>query len=322
VQVRQEFLRRSQELPHETLSTILADSGRHPMSNRVTAAYHPNPIHKIDLELPPSAAEIRRSAQWPFTAAQCGAVKCCQTSEQQAGPVAASRAEVSAVEVLEHLLQQGHKPPGSFSHAAACAGAATADGPGLEVPDHGTAAAAALGTQLPPSWLGNGLMKNSAVHVRGSMLASESTFIFPAGIPASASGTVDADDAEMATADVLNSEGDELTDATEAALQLGTSSNIHAEEGIGAGAGWGLWQHQQPALWQQLPKAPRQTSSAPAGSSQGKSLRSAAIAGYHDMASLGECCCLEAVMMVLLLCCVGWAHVGNLHSIANAAHPS
>eukprot|EP00775_Hariotina_reticulata_P008174 gene8174-8365_t len=152
VQVRQEFLRRSQELPHETLSTILADYGRGPVST-ITAAYHPNPIHKIDLELPPSAAEIR-----------------------------------------------------SFGTTAAHAVSAAVDGPQPEAPSISPAAVAALGTQLPPSWLGTGLVNKSALHVRGSMLASESTFIFPAGIPASASAEATGNKAEMSATDGFNSD--------------------------------------------------------------------------------------------------------------------
>lgn len=54
---------KSQELPHETLSTMLADYGEGPASTLLNAAFHPNPIRRIDLELPPSAAALRRSIE-------------------------------------------------------------------------------------------------------------------------------------------------------------------------------------------------------------------------------------------------------------------
>jgi hypothetical protein len=63
LQVKRDMARKSQELPHETLSTMLADYGDGPASALLNAAYHPNPIRRIDLELPPSAAALRRSIE-------------------------------------------------------------------------------------------------------------------------------------------------------------------------------------------------------------------------------------------------------------------
>lgn len=62
LQVKRDFARKSQELPHETLTTMLADYGDGPAS-AILNAYHPNPIRRIDLELPPSAAALRRSIE-------------------------------------------------------------------------------------------------------------------------------------------------------------------------------------------------------------------------------------------------------------------
>lgn len=227
--------RKSQEMPHETLSTMLADyGGNGPGSAFIHAAFHPNPIRRIDLELPPSAAALRRSIEAQAhtevvqrlgggggaAAASYGGGGC--EGPAGAGALSGRRARVSAaaagggqsgggqcgdlllgpsgsaVDLLEDLLRHGRgAPPGgalsSSNHTAGGPAAAAGGGGGRG------AGAAARSASLPagslvaagsgtPGWLGS-VPLGGPVNLRGSMLAAESTFIFPAGLqlPAAAS---------------------------------------------------------------------------------------------------------------------------------------
>ncbi|WIA30714.1 hypothetical protein OEZ86_000782 [Tetradesmus obliquus] len=114
-QVRKEYMRKSQELPHETLSTILADYGDGPAS-AIAAAYHPAPIRRIDLELPPSAAAVRRSIQQRAGLGAMGQQPSAAAGGYSGYGGYSSAADAlaggtSAVELLESMLQQGRQPP-------------------------------------------------------------------------------------------------------------------------------------------------------------------------------------------------------------------
>lgn len=168
--MKRDIKRKSQELPHETLSTMLADYGDGPASAMINAAYHPNPIRRIDLELPPSAAALRRSielqARSEMTARAGGAGRL--GALDASGELLGSSG--SAVDLLESLLQHGK---------AAAPGAGKAAGRSASVPAGGA-----------PAWLG-AMPLGGAANLRGSMLATESTFIFPAGLQPSAAAGAD-----------------------------------------------------------------------------------------------------------------------------------
>lgn len=209
MQVRQDMLRRSQEMQHETLNTILADYGSGPVS-RVTAAYHPSPMRRIELDLPPPAAAVRQSVQMQKAAAAAGG------SKPTYGFPAAEK-EQSAVDLLENLLQQGKQPASSYQTADA----ASAD------------ANNAWSSSVPVNEGGN---------VRGSMLVSESTFIFPTGIPAEAGPAAAGDTAEP---------GHAANDNLDAVAVIPSSSSA-----LDVGNHWGLWQQQQPRLQRHTTSAP------------------------------------------------------------------
>lgn len=177
--MKRDIKRRSQELPHETLSTMLADYGDGPASALINAAYHPNPVRRIDLELPPSAAALRRSIELQARvevagrgSGAAGGVSRREHSAAGGGGALAASGELlsssgSAVDLLESLLQQGKATGGRAGRSAS-------------VP---TAAGDAAGGA--PGWLGS-VPLSSAANLRGSMLDTESTFIFPAGLQPSA----------------------------------------------------------------------------------------------------------------------------------------
>lgn len=181
LQVKRDIKRRSQELPHETLSTMLADYGDGPASALINAAYHPNPVRRIDLELPPSAAALRRSIELQARAEVAGrgsgAAPGGSSRREHGGAAGGSGALAasgellgssgSAMDLLESLLQQGKAAGGRTGRSAS-------------VPT-----AAGDGTGGAPGWLGS-VPLSSAANLRGSMLATESTFIFPAGLQPSA----------------------------------------------------------------------------------------------------------------------------------------
>lgn len=163
--------RRSQELPHETLSTILADYGDDPTAALRNAAYHPTPIRRIDVELPPSAAALRASIHAAVLAEVEGAA--AGGGSRPRGPDDLLGSSGSAVDLLESLLKQGRAGP-----AAAAGTSGRSDG-------NGGGGGAARASSLP-AWLSSaapGQQGAAAVNVRGSMLACESTFIFPSGVP-------------------------------------------------------------------------------------------------------------------------------------------
>lgn len=231
--------RRSQEMQHETLSTILADYGNAPVA-RIQTAYHPSPIRRIELDLPPSAATMRRSVQMQDAAAA-------------ANGFAAER-EGSAVDLLESLLQQGkQQQQQTASYATADTGAQ---------PPINTAgrSAAATGSK---SWL-NSIPANQAGNVRGSMLVSESTFIFPAGIPASeapqasavsgdgGNGLQEIGGGGVGAPGILGSAGQALRGNQ----GLPTAGLPSSSSAMDLGSHWGLWQGEQPVLKRHTTSAP------------------------------------------------------------------
>jgi len=228
IQVKREMLHKSQELPHESLATMLADYGDGPASALMQAAFHPNPIRRIDLELPPSAAALRRSIE-----AQARAEVVAGAARGHAAAAGGLRSNNllgssgSAVDLLESLLQHGR---GAAAASASAAAAAGGHGSGYGVGRSASMPAAGAEGGCPPGWLGS-VPLGGAVNLRGSMLAAESTFIFPAGLQAPAAGGAGADEAE-----------------------LGASSSTAAEEGGDLGgdstgvAPWDAWQQQQQVL--------------------------------------------------------------------------
>jgi hypothetical protein len=225
IQVKRDIKRKSQELPHETLSTMLADYGDGPASALINAAFHPNPIRRIDLELPPSAAALRRSielqARSEMTARASGAGRL--GALDASGELLGSSG--SAVDLLESLLQ----------HGKALAPGTKAAGRSASVPAVGPTGGA-------PGWLG-AVPLGSAANLRGSMLATESTFIFPAGLQPSAAAAAGA--------------------AADGEQELGGSSAARHGSGElgGASSAWDCaWQHQ--GQQGEVP-ATRHTTSAP-----------------------------------------------------------
>jgi hypothetical protein len=271
-QVRKEFMRKSQELPHETLSTILADYGNGPAS-AIAAAYHPAPIRRIDLELPPSAAAVRRLIQQQ--AGLGGTTGGYGYSPQYGGSGAVLDGLAgggSAVELLESMLQQDRQPPtGSFAQQSYAAQngdpvGAWGFGSGRRTASLPNAAAVAGG----PSWLaGNGV--RASTNVRSSMLVSESTFIFPKGINVAAGA---ADCAGGFDAEQEAAEGFEGRDTGGAGHHSGGGL-----VGMG-GSAWGLFQQEQP------PPVQRHTYSAPGSSSAGRAGKS----GRPDIMSMVQSC--------------------------------
>lgn len=259
LQVRKEFMRKSQELPHETLSTILADYGDGPAS-AIAAAYHPAPIRRIDLELPPSAAAVRRSIQQRAGLGAMGQQPSAAAGGYGGYGGYSSAADAlaggtSAVELLESMLQQGRQPPtGSLAEqggAAADAGWGFGSGRTASLPAAGAAAAAAA-----PRWLGGDGVRAST-NVRSSMLVSESTFIFPKGINA-ATGTAAAEEAAAGGFDDGQADAAAALDSGDAGAGYGGLTGM-------GGSAWGLWPQQQ-----QQPRVQRHTYSAPGSSSAGR----------------------------------------------------
>lgn len=203
MQVKRDIKRNSQELPHETLSTMLADYGDGPASAIINAAFHPNPIRRIDLELPPSAAALRRSIELQAradVAARSGAP----------GAMAGLTSDLlgssgSAVDLLESLLQQGK---------AAAPGAGTGASGGKAGRSASVPAAGPTGGA--PGWLGQ-VPLGGMGNVRGSMLAAESTFIFPAGLqPSAAAAGAAADEPELGSSSAARHGSGELGGASSA----------------------------------------------------------------------------------------------------------
>lgn len=205
-QVKREMARKSQELPHESLSTMLADygPGAHAAAASIIntpAYYHPNPVRRIDLELPPSAASLRRSIEAQARvevaagarggggargAAAGGGGGGGGEGDGSSGFGDLLGSSGSAVDLLESLLQHGHAGGGRAGHGAAAAGGRGEAGAGGGAVGRSASVPAAgwLGLLLPPG----GAAGVPSVNLRGSMLAAESTFIFPGGLQPAASG--------------------------------------------------------------------------------------------------------------------------------------
>jgi hypothetical protein len=154
--VRQEMRRSSELLQHETLSTVLADRGRGPAA-ALAAAYLPEPMLRLELvptdsprglSSPPAVSPPRQLRQ--------------QQQQQQLAP---------DDELLTELLLESQCPNGRVSQLKG----------GLGMPRaRGEAAAPVL-----PRWL-SGVEPNS--NPRCSLLAADSTLVFPAGLAAASGG--------------------------------------------------------------------------------------------------------------------------------------
>lgn len=239
-QVRKDFFRKSQEMHKETLSTILADYGDGPATS-IAAAYHPAPIHRVELQLPPTAAMLRQSVQ-----ARAAGLGSGSTDAVAAAGLAGG---TSAVELLESLLQQGRQQQQQAGLLGSSSCAAEADGAGVSNPtwgiDGGRASSLpAAVSGVGPSWL-NSMAVGNFNKIRNSMLVAESTFIFPSGL--------------AAPEPVLDEDG-----------------NLVAAEGPDAGSGQGnSFPGLEGSSWTLLQQQPqpcfhRQTSSAPGSSYAGR----------------------------------------------------
>lgn len=268
-------------MQHETLNTILADYGNGPVS-RITAAYHPTPIRRVELDMPPPAASVRRSVQLPRAAA-----------EEECALDAFAVGGAQAVDLTSSIWQQSKQPVEDLSALYQSNGIGAAVGGAghhrrASVPA-APPAAAHSSANITHGWI-SAVHANQADNVRSSLLVSESTFIFPTGVAAdgSPSAAADGGDDQAAAGAAGCLDGIDSTAVGAAAGVYGSSSALEI------GSHWGLWQKQQPGLQRHTLSAPG--SSHAADSTAGKEDLSVVCYSRFDdnSARLSAPCCLLA----------------------------